>query len=91
MKTMLGHEEIPGTVVLRNFGNPGSVVAQGSRFPGGVGVVFSISVHGEARIFTGTALIFQQPTQFVAWRLIFKSLASVLCTITSINGICIQR
>ena len=40
MKTMLGHEEIQVTVVLKNFGNPGSVVAQRSRFPGGVGGVF---------------------------------------------------
>ena len=47
MKTMLGHEEITGTVVLRNFGNPGSVVAQGSRFPGGVGVVFQFPSMGK--------------------------------------------
>ena len=46
MKTMFSHEKIPGTVVLKNSGNPGSVVAQGPRFPS----------MGGARIFTGTAL-----------------------------------
>ena len=57
MKTMFSHEKIPGTVVLKNSGNPGSVVAQGPRFPGGVGVVFPLPSMGGARIFTGTALI----------------------------------
>ena len=54
---MLGHGEIPGTVVLKNSGNPGSVVAHGPRFPGGVVVSFQLlSMGGGARIFTGTAL-----------------------------------
>ena len=56
MKTMFSHEKIPGTVVLKNYGNPGSVVVQGPRFPGGVGVVFPLPSMGGARIFTGTAL-----------------------------------
>ena len=56
MKTMFIHEKISGTVVLKNYENPGSVVAQGPRFPGGVGVVFQLPFMGGARIFTGTAL-----------------------------------
>ena len=48
-------QEIPGTVVLKNSGNPGSVVAQGPRFPGRVGVVFQLPPIGGAQIFTGTA------------------------------------
>ena len=56
MKTMFIQEKIPGTVVLKNSGNPGSVVAQGPRFPRGVGVVFQLPSMGGARIFTGTAL-----------------------------------
>ena len=47
MKTMFSHEKIPGTVVLKNYGNPGSVVAQGPIFPGGVGVVFPLPSMGE--------------------------------------------
>ena len=42
--------------MLKNLGNPGSVVAQGPRLPGVVGVVFQLSSMGGARIFTGTAL-----------------------------------
>ena len=61
---MLSHEEIPGTVVVKNFGNPGSVVAQGPRFPGGVEVVFQLPSMGEARIFTGTALSSKQYVHF---------------------------
>ena len=53
MKTMFSHEKIPWTVVLKK---PGSVVPQGPRFPGVVGVVFPLSSMGGARIFTGTAL-----------------------------------
>ena len=53
---MFSHEEIPGTVVLKNSENLGSVLAQGQRFPGGVGVVFQLPSMGGARIFTGTAL-----------------------------------
>ena len=53
---MLSHEEIPGTVVLKNSGNPGSVVAQGPIFTGGVGVVFQLPSMGEPGFFTGTAL-----------------------------------
>ena len=56
MKTIFSHEKIPGTVVLKNSGNPGSVAAQGPRFLGGVGVVFPLPSMGGARIFTGTAL-----------------------------------
>ena len=56
MKTMFTREKIPGTVVLKNSGNPCSVVAQGPRFPGGVGLVFQLPFMGGARIFTGTAL-----------------------------------
>ena len=40
----------------KTSGNPGSVVAQGPRFPGGVGVVFELPSMGGACIFTGTAL-----------------------------------
>ena len=40
----------------KKIGNPGSVVAQGSRFPGGVEVVFQLPSMGGARIFTGTAI-----------------------------------
>ena len=54
---MLSHEEISGIVVLKNSGNSGSVVAQGSRFPGGLGVVFQLPSMGGARIFTEAALI----------------------------------
>ena len=53
---MFIHKKIPGTVVLKNSGNPGSVVAKGPRFPGGVGVVFQLPSMGGAWIFTGTAL-----------------------------------
>ena len=56
IKAMLSHEEIPGTVVLKKSENLGYVVAQGPRFPGGVGVVFQLLSLGGARIFTGTAL-----------------------------------
>ena len=35
--------------MLKNSGNPGSVVAQGPRFPGGVGVVFQLASMGEPR------------------------------------------
>ena len=37
----MSHEEIPGTVVLKNSSKPGSVIWQGPRFQGGVGVFFS--------------------------------------------------
>ena len=57
METLLIHEEIPGTVVLKNSVNPGSVVAQGPRFLGGVEVVFQLPFMGGAWIFTRTALI----------------------------------
>ena len=50
---MLSHEEIPGTVVLKTSGNPGSEVAQGPRFPGGMGVVFQLPSMEGARILIG--------------------------------------
>ena len=53
---MLSHEEIPGTVVLKNTVNPGFVVAHGPRFAGGVVVSFQLPSMGGARIFTGTTL-----------------------------------
>ena len=46
MKNMFSHAKIPGTVMLKNSGNPGSVVAQGPRFSGGVGVVFQLPSMG---------------------------------------------
>ena len=45
---MLSLEENPGSVVLKK---PGSVVAQGPRLPGGVGVVFQLPFMGGARDF----------------------------------------
>ena len=45
---MFSHEEIPGTVMLKKSENPGSVVAQGSRFPVGVGIVFRLAPMGGA-------------------------------------------
>ena len=53
---MLGHKEIPETVVLKYSGNPGSVVAREPRFPEGVGVVFQLPSIGGALIFARKAL-----------------------------------
>ena len=54
-KILLSYNKIPGTLVLKNSGNPGSVVAQGPRFPGEVGVVVQLPSMGEAWIFPETA------------------------------------
>ena len=62
---MLSHEKFTGSVVLKNYGNPGSVVTQGPRFPGGVGVVFQLPSMGGARIFTGTALTLQVNSYYI--------------------------
>ena len=53
---MFSFEEILGTVMLKNYVNLGSAVAQGSRFPGGVEVVFRMPSMAGALVFTGTAL-----------------------------------
>ena len=58
IKTVLSHEEIPGTVVLTKSR---SVVTQGPRFPGGVVVIYLIAVHegvGGVTFFAGAALTY---------------------------------
>ena len=54
-----GNYKIIGTMVSENSGNPDSVVAQGPRFAGGVGVVFQLPSMGRG----GRGILMGQPEE----------------------------